>query len=76
MALEIVETIRASLASGAGLRQSDVLALCATCEHLWRQHVVSPQQARQTGQSRREYMRAYMRAYRARKRLVSQGNQA
>ncbi len=65
--LEIVTTVRRAIENKEPLKQSDILALVATTEQLWRQ-TVDRLTVRATGQHRREYMSAYMRRYRRAKR--------
>lgn len=55
--IELVGEVRARLALGQSLRQSDVLALCSALEQ-----AVSHRLHGDTG--RRQYMREYMRNYR------------
>lgn len=73
MALAVIEQVRQALVTGATLRQSEVLALCATAEHLWQQVQQAPalygQSVFKSTEHRREYMRLYMRRYRAKARL-------
>lgn len=67
MGLEIINTVRNAVAANEPLRQSDVLALAATCEQLW--HQIRTQGQPKTGEHRASYMRHYMRRYREKKRL-------
>jgi hypothetical protein len=66
MPLEIIRTVRDAVTAGEPLRQSDVLALCATTDQLW--HQIVGQSEPRTPEHRRTYMREYMRRYRAVKR--------
>lgn len=67
MTLAVIESVRQAIQTGQALRQSEILALCATADQLWQQAVTS--QTYKTSEHRREYMRLYMRNYRAKARL-------
>ena len=63
MSLAIIEHVRQAVTSGHALKQSDVLALCATAEQLWNQTV-----SKHKPSARTQYMREYMRRWRADRR--------
>jgi hypothetical protein len=67
MPLQILTDVKDALDNDKPLKASDIRALVATTEMLWRQIVESKRQ-RDAAVNRRDYMCAYMRQYRKRKR--------
>lgn len=67
MPLQIVTDIKAALENGERIKESDLRALIASHEMLWRQ-IVNQSVPDASTLHRRQYMCSYMRVYRKRKR--------